>query len=121
MRRKDILDKIFEKVNDHLGCYCENSDIAPVDRDRFLKALFKEIGFGYAWKPEWIPVTDILPEDKTLCLVTRKPVECNMIKGEQVELDYWRVDERGRGGWLKFNSEWEVTAWMPIPDPYEGK
>lgn len=121
MRRKDILDKIFEKVNDHLGCYCENSDIAPVDRDRFLKALFNEIGFGYAWKPEWIPVTDILPEDKTLCLVTRKPVECNMIKGEQVELDYWRVDERGRGGWLKFNSEWEVTAWMPIPDPYEGK
>lgn len=120
MRRKDILDKTYKKVVEHFGHYSDNDEVAFGDRDRFLKALFKEIGFGYAWKPEWIPVTDILPEDRTLCLVTRKPIECNMFKGEQVELDYWRVDERGRGGWLKFNSAWEVTAWMPIPDPYGG-
>ena len=120
MRRKDILDKIFEKMTYHLGCYCEESNVSPVDRDRFMKALCNEIGFSYKWKPTWIRVKDRLPEGETLCLVTRKPVDCNLFKHEQVELDYWRVDEKGIGGWLKFNSAWETTAWIPLPEPYKG-
>lgn len=119
MRRKDILDKTFDKVVEYFGHYHDNDEVAFVDRDRFIAALYNEIGF-HSLEPAWIRVKDRLPEDKTLCLVTRKPVDGNMFTSEQVELDYWRVNERGTGGWLKFNSAWEVTAWMPIPDPYGG-
>lgn len=119
MRRKDILDKTFDKVVEHFGHYLDNDEVAFVDRDRFIASLYNEIGF-HSLEPAWIRVKDRLPEGETLCLVTRKPVDGNMFTNEQVELDYWRVDERGRGGWLKFNSAWEVTAWMPIPDPYGG-
>lgn len=120
MRRKDILDKIFEKMAYYLGCYGEESNVAPVDRDRLMKALCNEIGFNYTWNPVWIRVKDRLPEDETLCLVTRKPVDCNLVKYGQVELDYWLVDECGIGRWLKFSSEWETTAWIPLPKPYNG-
>ena len=63
-------------------------------------------------KMSWIPTSVQLPPNSNEVLVTGRH-----------ESDYkhlWvGVDSYFReGGWLNFD---EVTAWMPLPEPYRGK
>lgn len=118
MKRKDILNKTFDKVVEYFGHYRDDDDVAFVDRDRFIEALYNEIGF-HIWKPAWIPASKRLPNDDAMCLVTKKYVGENFDFTDQIEIDFWRADGKGSGKWLKFSSFWEVTAWMPLAEPYE--
>lgn len=63
----------------------------------------------------WIPVTERLPEEEGLYLVTffnERP---------RLEMAWFYIDEEGFGyfscDWSDFDS---VTAWMPAPEPYKG-
>lgn len=74
----------------------------------------------------WTPIaTTLMPEDlpenagKRLipCIVTRAPV-----KGKKKPTTHFvqRVYDEGRGWyWQKLGND-RVTAWMPMPAPYEG-
>lgn len=123
MRRKDILDKIFEKVVDHLGCYCEESNVAPIDRDRFMKALCNEIGFNYTWKPVWIPVTERLPETSDPVLVTYIFHGDRLFTGAKIIREVATANYYNEARFphdCEFYYELvDVIAWMPLPEPYK--
>lgn len=80
-------------------------------------------------KAEWIPVTERLPEPNTKVLVTvidhrRRKVNANWNgkKRYTVRIDKI-VDYEGDMSnpfWAKGDTP-SVTAWMPIPEPYEGE
>lgn len=64
----------------------------------------------------WIPVTVRLPEPNV-------PVLATWSDGENLNIDILVYD----GGWIKetdiyYSSVFgDVTAWMPLPDPYKGE
>lgn len=61
---------------------------------------------------QWIPVTERLPETDEMCLVTAKTQ-----KGvRNVNRAYYM-----NGFWHGSGSMANVTAWMPLPDPYEDE
>lgn len=64
--------------------------------------------------PQWIPVTDGLPEKEGQYLVS-----CDTDYGVEVARFY--VDEDGE---RYFGCDWndpdDIEAWMPLPTPYKG-
>lgn len=61
---------------------------------------------------QWIPVTEGLPEDNEMVLVS-----CRTKKGvTSVNLGYYDEDEFWHGS----GSMSEVVAWMELPKPYKG-
>ena len=63
-------------------------------------------------KHRWIPVTERLPEDDSMVLVS-----CRTKKGiDSVNRAYY-----SDGYWHGSGSMSGVVAWMPLPEPYGGK
>lgn len=63
-------------------------------------------------EPQWIPVSERLPDDNATVLITHKGgVSFGWYNGR-----YWE-----RGANTKHRPLQTVTAWMPLPKPYEGK
>lgn len=62
-------------------------------------------------EPHWIPVTKRLPDSDGRYLVT-----CNKIGAWVVDWNIWHCEPKPE--WL-----WEqgVTAWMPMPEQWEGE
>lgn len=60
-------------------------------------------------EPQWIPVTERLPDKDGRYLVT-----CSKIGAWEVDWNIWHCEPKP--SWL-----WEqgVTAWMPLPEPYD--
>lgn len=91
-----------------------------VEENKKLKAevanLLIRCRIAEADRPKWIPTGEMWPENKTYVLTTI------YIPGRQ---------PHARSGWYKdglfFNdngdvwnaTDMEVTAWMPLPDPYK--
>ncbi len=75
--------------------------------------------------PHWIPCSERLPEDNTVCLVT---VDQYYIPSYVNQVDVMIYDS---GKWLFYNVDdidtdktclIPIIAWMPLPEPYrEGK
>lgn len=63
-------------------------------------------------EPRWIPVSKRLPEEYGVYLVTI---------GESTDFCIWNKKEWGwesRKGW---EPNVEITAWMPLPEPWKGE
>ena len=61
-------------------------------------------------QPEWIPVSERLPEENGRYIVTTRDDE-----EIYVTTSYYQNDEYG------FFSNEEIMAWMPLPEPYNGE
>ena len=64
---------------------------------------------------EWIPVDEMLPEEKVNCIVYYKHAYCD-------NDDYWAIGICFYDG-EKFQMDWsyKVTHWMPLLKPPKGK
>ena len=62
------------------------------------------------WCDVWTPVTEGMPNEGDMVLVTLKPNQYG-----QVNTDYWKADNED--DWYYYKDE--VIAWMPLPRPYE--
>lgn len=79
--------------------------------EAFTTADVPEINVG-----KWIPVTERLPEKSGEYLVTYHPCYWDDVESEiLVGIDTFR----GKTTWAKRKYQ-RVTAWMPLPKPYEG-
>ena len=65
-------------------------------------------------RPQWIPCSERLPEEEVLCCDTR---------GEMI-IGYPYQDEESNTGYSAVLDDIvmiDCTAWMPLPEPYQGK
>lgn len=82
-------------------------------------------------EPQWIPVSERMPEDGTDCLVSvRCSTQVVIVDMATYSTDLFKVDKedffgnRGESGWYYFSGEYgyckilNVIAWMPLPEPY---
>ena len=90
---------------------------AEYNRRRYAHDLHPGEGLKLAWiekainsVPGWIPVMERLPETDDMMLVTAKTQ-----KGQRnVNRAYY-----SNGFWHGSGSMANVTAWMPLPEPYK--
>ena len=81
-------------------------------------------------EPEWIPVSERLPDDRKKCLVTFKGgyvgIMCYASNLYGVD-EYDFCDEKGMAGWFDYDRELghysrdDVIAWLPLPTPYKAE
>lgn len=84
------------------------------DEDETLIKYGADVYFNIGgWNvPKWIPVTEMLPQEPEIVLVT-----CQPKKGAaNVNRAYY---DRTTGHWHGSGSMSSVTAWMPLPEPYK--
>lgn len=68
-------------------------------------------------EPHWIPVTERLPEKGVYVLVTDSDGDVEVASVDE----YWEDDTTE---WKWFLDEYgfiDVTAWMPLPEPWKGE
>lgn len=63
-------------------------------------------------KQRWIPVSERLPDEDDVYLVTM-----NVLGRSIRDIERFRIDNKGWG----VNGNNEVTAWMPLPEPYKAE
>lgn len=82
----------------------QNKATAIVDR------VVKEYNNG------WIPVEERLPDDSegTICCL----VTCKSVDNEELEIKCAYFNKGFSDGWV---SLYGVTAWQPLPEPYQPK
>lgn len=81
---------------------------------------------------KWIPVTERLPKDEKMCLVTLEktagiPETLMSIANYLVFPDggHWNDIKHGFLGWDRYKNRsagtmmYKVVAWMPLPEPYK--
>ena len=87
----DALDKRFDSI--------------PMEQTTEILLLRKDLRNLPSAQPEpqWIPVSERLPEERGFYLTTTKD--------KAVYCDYWNEDN--------FDRTEMVIAWMPLPEPYK--
>jgi hypothetical protein len=123
----------YEEAADHLianGVRLEEKQATSDETERWKVAALYFRDKAYA-KPEWIPVTERLPEDDGDYLVAKK-IFNNSIRQDVLRFakDGRKVDKYDFQGewkniWYYYDSEYgyitvdSVTHWMPLPEPPE--
>lgn len=74
---------------------------------RIIRRVKKEL------ERRWIPVTERLPENQEFVLISfKEPVVPNV--------GFYDVDGKWTDGTNASYDNFEVVAWMPLPEPYTG-
>jgi len=116
---KEILDVIHKTIYQFFDVCGDDEEVPMSDKDKLLLEVNKAICNNLKVlepEPEWIPVSERMPKEN-----------------ETVLINYCRLNERSvrMAIWDElhcrfYNSEYTkyvsvdfVTAWMPLPKPYE--
>lgn len=87
---------------------------ADIDKDAFLEALKaarNDVTFLPPENARWIPVTERLPKDTQIIIVTRRD-DGTTDFGQYNADKNWCVND---GYWP---NAFDFVAWMPLPEPY---
>lgn len=92
------------------------------DKNKFIH-LVRDTAPSAQPEQQWIPVTERLPEDGRQVLVYARSVHFALAKYDEMR----EADGTYEKQWVTFDA-WkpfykikEVIAWMPLPEPYEGR
>lgn len=103
---------LFNALINDLCNQCRHNDAEEMEgiRDRLIKRLLEQ-------EPEWIPVSERLPEDGEVVLFSTKT--------DRVFNGRYFADDTDFQ-WYAFRDETFVednviTAWMPLPQPYKAE
>ena len=104
-----------DELVERLAAY-EDTGLTPEEIERLKAGTILK-----ALKTEWIPVEERLPEEDVIVLVTVSGFYSHLTFSNAIELGNLCSD----GSWfIEGYPDWddpEVTAWMPLPEPYQGK
>lgn len=98
--------KSLEAKNKRLDESRENANEACAKWEGLYRAELEK-------KPAWISVRDILPE-KGVCVLVR--AKTKFAAGESICIDRLENGEK-RPVWFYTHGWYEVTHWMPLPEP----
>lgn len=122
----DLIDAVYEALNEEI---CEDAisrkDMALNIASFYNKATEKKKTLDFLCKcveglpsvqpqQRWIPVSERLPDEDDVYLVTM-----NVLGRHIRDINRFRIDER----WESYgnNEDNEVIAWMPLPEPYKAE
>lgn len=106
--------KLIEDIHAYFRKKLDEDESEIIDND--ILTLNKEICGIIKNQPkvgEWIPCSEMLPEEGEMVLVTQKVYGGNMVCVCSYESAY------GYGCGF-YGSSGDVVAWMPLPEPYKG-
>ena len=126
------IDELIDEIK-HLQTYklFEGDEQVLIDRDKTIEIFAKHIrASAQPEQPEqrWIPVSRVLPKEDTNVMITyRYKVGEGDISHCDIDItSYGQAYFGGRACGFKewrapfeyFHSNYEVVAWMPLPEPY---
>ena len=99
---------IEELLDEHCGYGDSNCERCAFD------CLIRNVVEALSQPPadQWIPCSERLPKLGQICLVTR----ANWFGKPRLEIAGYWLD-----GWRIKGHNTEISAWMPLPEPYKGE
>lgn len=130
----EALDELFKKVvhPSNMSAYAYDSAYAQEEIDAYVTAIdtVKTLP-AVQPEPHWIPCSERLPEEDTEVLISYRYKEGEG-DTDHVNIDITSYGTTCFGGreihtlkeWRQpfdyFHANYEVIAWMPLPEPYKG-
>ena len=106
------MNEAFEKILERLEADEKHTFDGCINK-RYAKQIVQEVAEEY--KGGWIPCSERLPEDDSICIVT---VE---YPNNKTMVDYGWFDRKGVCwfvGMQEFRTS-NILAWQPLPEPFK--
>lgn len=107
----DVREKLLELIDDALQ---RKEGTARVVGKRYVNTIANHLIENGVTVQEWIPVTERLPEESGMYIIT-----ANDGHAQRVSFVQWQKKNR-IWNLTGARSYWRVTHWMPMPQPPKG-
>ena len=108
----DVREKLLELIDDALQ---RKEGTARVVGKRYVNTIANHLIAHGVTVQEWIPVTERLPEESGMYIIT-----ANDGHAQRVSFVQWQKKNR-IWNLTGARSYWRVTHWMPMPQPPKGE
>ena len=109
----DVREKLVELIEQSGACF-ECFPVGDYEQKQIEKIANNLIAHGVTVQ-EWIPVTERLPEESGMYIIT-----ANDGHAQRVSFVQWQKKNR-IWNLTGARSYWRVTHWMPMPQPPKGE
>lgn len=108
----DVREKLVELIDDALQ---REEGTARIVGKRYVNTIADHLIAHGVTVQEWIPVTERLPEESGMYIIT-----ANDGHAQRVSFVQWQKKNR-IWNLAGARSYWRVTHWMPMPQPPKGE